>query len=38
VVAVSLDLNCPAALAAVDAAAHAGATVAPAAALLGITL
>lgn len=32
------DLNCPAALAAVDAAAHAGATVAPAAALLGITL
>jgi L-cysteine:1D-myo-inositol 2-amino-2-deoxy-alpha-D-glucopyranoside ligase len=32
------DLNCPAAVAAVDAAAHAGATVAPAAALLGITL
>ena len=32
------DLNCPAALAAVDAAAHAGANVAPAAALLGITL
>lgn len=32
------DLNCPAALAAVDAAAHAGATVAPAAELLGITL
>ena len=32
------DLNYPAALAAVDAAAHAGATVAPAAALLGITL
>lgn len=32
------DLNSPAALAAVDAAAHAGAAVAPAAALLGITL
>ncbi|MBW4029174.1 MAG: cysteine--tRNA ligase [Acidobacteria bacterium] len=32
------DLDCPGALAAVDAAAHAGATVAPAAALLGITL
>jgi L-cysteine:1D-myo-inositol 2-amino-2-deoxy-alpha-D-glucopyranoside ligase len=32
------DLNCPAALAAVDAAAHAGANVAPAASLLGITL
>jgi L-cysteine:1D-myo-inositol 2-amino-2-deoxy-alpha-D-glucopyranoside ligase len=32
------DLNTPAALVAVDAAAHAGATVAPAAALLGITL
>jgi L-cysteine:1D-myo-inositol 2-amino-2-deoxy-alpha-D-glucopyranoside ligase len=32
------DLNCPAALAAVDAAAHAGANVALAAALLGITL
>ncbi len=32
------DLNCPGALAAVDAAAHAGANVTPAAALLGITL
>ena len=32
------DLDCPGALAAVDAAAHAGSTVAPAAALLGITL
>ncbi len=32
------DLDCPGALAAVDAAAHAGANVAPAAALLGVTL
>jgi len=32
------DLNTPSALAAIDAAAHAGATVAPAAALLGVTL
>jgi L-cysteine:1D-myo-inositol 2-amino-2-deoxy-alpha-D-glucopyranoside ligase len=32
------DLDCPGALAAVDAAAHAGANVGPAAALLGITL
>ena len=32
------DLNCPAALAAVDAAAHAGASVTPAATLLGITM
>ncbi|HEY5266757.1 MAG TPA: cysteine--tRNA ligase, partial [Acidimicrobiales bacterium] len=32
------DLNSPAALRAIDAASHAGSSVAPAAALLGITL